>query len=101
MGWDDIERTGHNPTTYLDAAEQRYYESGQWLADEERKNWKPENGCWNCLEYDGNHCMKEWNNADPDYYVDWRDEKKPDDYCDDWDHDEDAVWEQFFDFEEE
>ena len=25
--WDEIEMTGHNPTVYLDRAEERYYES--------------------------------------------------------------------------
>ena len=44
----------------------------------------PEKGCWNCLEYDGNRCMKEWNNADDCYYVPERDDKEPGDYCDDW-----------------
>ena len=54
------------------------------------------NGCWNCLEFDGDRCMKEWNNADPCYYIDWRDDKKPTDLCDDWQYDETAVWEDFF-----
>ena len=44
----------------------------------------PERGCWNCLEYDGNRCMKCWNNADDSYYVQESDDKEPCDYCDDW-----------------
>lgn len=40
--------------------------------------------CYYCTEYDGDRCMKEWNNADPDYYVSWRDDKDPDDLCEDY-----------------
>ena len=54
-------------------------------------------GCWNCLRYDGNKCRKEWNNCDPDYYVDWRDDKEPDDCCEDHVLDCFAVYEDFFD----
>ena len=44
----------------------------------------PEKGCWNCLNYNGDFCTKEWNNMDECYKVAWRDEKKPEDCCDDW-----------------
>jgi len=44
----------------------------------------PDNGCYNCFLYDGAHCMKEWNNLDPDYYVPERDDKYPEDCCEDW-----------------
>lgn len=54
------------------------------------------NGCWNCLEYDGDRCMKEWNNLDPCYYIKWRDDKKPDDCCDDWRENPDITWEDVF-----
>ena len=40
--------------------------------------------CQNCREFDGDHCMKHWNNLDPAYYIPDRDDKEPDDYCDDW-----------------
>ena len=40
--------------------------------------------CGNCLHYDGAHCTKEWNNGDYDFYIDWRDSKNPEEYCDDW-----------------
>lgn len=40
--------------------------------------------CGTCMEYDGIHCMKEWNNADPIYYIDWRDDKEPEDRCKDY-----------------
>lgn len=44
----------------------------------------PEKGCWNCEAYDGDHCTKDWNNADESYYIPDRDDKEPEDYCDDW-----------------
>lgn len=44
----------------------------------------PEKGCWNCWSYNGDFCTKEWNNMDECYKVAWRDEKKPEDCCDDW-----------------
>lgn len=96
LGWDEIERTGHNPTVYLDAAEERYFESGQWLRDMEEKEAKTKPGCWNCYNYDGAHCTKEWNNLDPCYYIDWRDDKEPTDYCEDHDKDESIKWEDVF-----
>ena len=40
--------------------------------------------CQYCTEYNGDSCMKEWNNADPCYYIDWRDDKEPDDLCEDY-----------------
>ena len=55
-----------------------------------------QDGCWNCNEYNGDCCMKCWNNADPDYYIPDRDDKKPDDLCPDWNEDKQAVWEDFF-----
>lgn len=45
---------------------------------------EPEPRCEYCTEYDGNRCMKEWNNADDCYYVPERDDKEPDDCCDDY-----------------
>ena len=45
------------------------------------------NGCWNCTEFDGDRCHKEWNNNDDCYYIPWRDDKKPEDSCEDWEHD--------------
>ena len=95
MSWDEIERTGHNPTTYLDAAEEHYYESGQWLADELKKDLEQDRGCWNCMEYDGDRCMKYWNNAEPEYYIPDRDDKEPDDKCDDWELNPDADYRDY------
>ena len=56
--------------------------------EEEADKVKPH--CGNCLEYDGDHCMICWNNADPDYYVPERDDKDPYDCCDYWQLDENA-----------
>ena len=44
----------------------------------------PDKGCWNCFLYDGQHCMKHWNNLDPEHYVPERDDKNPDDGCGEW-----------------
>ena len=51
----------------------------------------PEPCCGNCKEYDGSRCMKEWNNLDESYYFPDRDDKEPEDVCDDWEFDEDLV----------
>lgn len=40
--------------------------------------------CYYCMEYDGDRCHKEWNNNEEDYYIDWRDDKAPDDCCEDY-----------------
>ena len=40
--------------------------------------------CGTCAEYDGMRCMKELNNLDERYYVPERDDKKPDDCCEDY-----------------
>ena len=40
--------------------------------------------CGSCLHYDGDVCMRLWNNGDESYYVPGRDDKRPDEYCDDW-----------------
>lgn len=44
--------------------------------------------CGNCSHYDGDHCMKDWNNLDKDYYIPDRDDKEPECVCDDWELDE-------------
>lgn len=72
----------HNPTVYLSRAEMQAEESLPFTDPE------PENGCWNCWRFDGDRCNKDWNNADPDYYLPDRDDKEPDDICDYWEKDE-------------
>ena len=86
---------GHNPTVYGSYAEMRAAEQDIPFAE------PPRNGCWNCLLFDVSKeaCSREWNNNEPEYYVPDRDDRKIDDYCDDWEKDEDAVWEDFFDDE--
>ena len=82
----------HNPPCYLDEYEAKMYDKYGDPDDED----KPDPGCWNCTQYDGNACMKEWNNLDPCYYIPDRDDKDPQDYCEDHETDHDAVWEDFF-----
>lgn len=84
--------------------ERKYNSVGELTAEMERradpeKPEEPGYGCWNCKEYDGEHCMKYWNNADPCYHVGWRDDKEPDDKCEDWEHDPDAEYKDFFEEE--
>lgn len=55
-------------------------------------NDRPENGCWNCMNFDYTHeaCTVNWNNMDESYYNPACDDRKPDDICDDWEEDPDA-----------
>jgi len=55
----------------------------------------PEKGCWNCLNFNGDFCTKDWNNMDECYKVAWRDERKPENYCEDWRLDETINMEEF------
>ena len=90
--WDLIDRDGHNPTVYTSYAEMRAIESGLPFTDP-----KPDDGCWNCFQYDGNRCHKDWNNNEEDYYLPDRDDKEPTDWCSDHDKDESIKPEEFFD----
>ena len=60
------------------------------------ENDEPDNGCWNCTEYDGDRCHKDWNNNDDCYYVPDRDDKDPMDCCDCYEKDESIKWEDVF-----
>ena len=40
--------------------------------------------CDNCLHFNGDYCMREWNNAEEEYRIIDRDAREPEDYCDDW-----------------
>ena len=55
----------------------------------------PEKGCWNCNEYNGDACMKNWNNLDESYYNPDTDDKEPSDYCDDWSLNPDVSADEF------
>lgn len=74
----DFDKDGHNPTVYGSIEEMRYFESPERLLDdpEDRKEC-----CGMCALFDGDHCTKEWNNMDKDYYLPWRDDKEPEDWC--------------------
>ena len=52
----------------------------------------PPPSCGYCAKYDGAHCTKEWNNLDPCYYIKWRDDKEPEDCCEDYEWD--GEWEE-------
>lgn len=91
--FDRIDADGHNPTVYGSYAEMMAAEKEEAVPFSD----PPPDGCWNCREFDGDRCMKEWNNSDEDYYLPDRDDRKPTDSCEDWEKDEDAVWEDYFD----
>ena len=78
-------------TTYSSKLEMQMADRGEALPFTD----PPEYGCWNCREFDGDHCMRNWNNADPDYYNPDTDDKDPDDRCEAWTLDENAVWEDY------
>ena len=40
--------------------------------------------CDNCSWYDGDRCMVNWNNMDESYYIPDRDDKEPEDVCENW-----------------
>ena len=82
----------HNPTVYGSRAEMKHWEEPLPFTDPPL----PEKGCWNCLEYDGDRCMKNWNNMDESYYNPDTDDRDPSDHCELWERDENAVWEDFF-----
>ena len=92
---DDFDKDGHNPTVYLDA-----YEAKQWdkYGEPVPFNEPPEDGCWNCLNFDYKHeaCTIRWNNMDEDYYNPEIDDRELTDYCDDFDKDESVEWEDVF-----
>ena len=91
MNDDAFDRDGHNPTVYSSYSEMKAAEKALPFTD------PPENGCWNCMNFDFKHeaCTMNWNNMDESYYNPDADDRKLTDYCDDWEEDPDAVWEDF------
>ena len=85
--FDRIDVNGHNPTVYGSFAEMKAVEKG-----ETEKKVKPDNGCWNCINYDPSRgaCTINWNNMDESYYNPDTDDMKPTDICKDHDIDPDA-----------
>lgn len=47
--------------------------------------WIPDECCKYCALYDGESCMKEWNNGDKEYYIPERDDRDEMDSCEDYD----------------
>ena len=47
--------------------------------------------CENCGHFDGDYCMKEWNNAEEDFKVPERDARQPEDYCSDYVEEENGL----------
>lgn len=86
--FDRIDLDGHNPTVYHSWAEMRAAERIPF------DDATPDNGCWNCLNYDPSlgACTVNWNNGDDTYYNPDTDDRKPDDFCDTWDEDKGADW---------
>jgi hypothetical protein len=82
-------------TTYSSIAEMKADERGEALPFTD----PPEDGCWNCLNFDWKHeaCTMNWNNLDESYYNPDCDDRKLTDYCEDHETDPDAVWEDIFD----
>ena len=90
--WDRIDVNGHNPTVYTSYSEMKAIESGLPFDDP-----KPDNGCWNCQRYNWDHeaCTIGWNNYDEDYYNPDIDDRKPDDWCEEFELDPDVKPEDF------
>jgi len=87
MNQEAFDQNGHNPTVYSSYAEMKACEQPLPFTD------GPENGCWNCLHYNGDYCTILWNNLDECYLNTERDERDPDDHCDDWELDKTVTWE--------
>ena len=53
---------------------------------------KPNNGCWNCMNFDWKHeaCTLNWNNLDESYYCPDTDDRDLTDFCYDHEPDPDA-----------
>lgn len=90
------DRCGHNPTVYADRATMKAWEHGE----PEPKAQKPEDGCWNCMNFDWKHeaCTVNWNNMDESYYNPDIDDRKLTDYCEYHDPDPDVDPADCFDF---
>jgi hypothetical protein len=76
----------HNPTVYGSRAEMKAVEENIPFSD------RPEDGCWNCLNFEWNHeaCTVNWNNMDESYYNPHVDDRELTDYCEYHETDPDA-----------
>ena len=88
MNEEQFDRDGHNPTVYSSAYEARMYDK---YGEPEPKE-KPDDGCWNCMNFDWKHeaCTLNWNNMDESYYNPDCDDRKLTDCCEDHETDPDA-----------
>jgi len=82
-------------TTYSCKAEEKAYESGEALPFTD----PPEDGCWNCLNFDWKHeaCTVNWNNMDESYYNPDTDDRELTDHCEYHEPDKDVDWRDVFD----
>ena len=88
---DDAFDGPHNPTVYTSYAEMRAAEKPLPFSDPPEH----EDGCWNCLDFNGDYCTIFWKHLDESYKIEDRDAKEPDDWCPSWRKDPDAVWEDY------
>ena len=81
-------------TTYSSVMEMKADEQGLPFTDP-----KPDDGCWNCMNFDWKHeaCTLNWNNLDDSYYNPDCDDRELTDCCEDHETDPDAVWEEISD----
>ena len=77
----------HNPTVYTSLAEARMADKMPFDEPE-----KPEDGCWNCMNFDWIHeaCTVNWNNMDESYYNPDTDDRELTDWCEYHETDPDA-----------
>lgn len=59
---------------------------------------KPDDGCWNCMNFDWKHeaCTLNWNNLDESYYNPDTDDRDLTDCCEYHETDPDADWKEIF-----
>lgn len=82
-----LDSNGHNPTVYPDRYTMKAWENGE---PEQQK--KPDDGCWNCRNFDWKReaCTVNWNNLDESYYNPDLDDRDPFDFCENHDLDPDV-----------
>lgn len=78
--------------------EYRSYCRWEDAMDRAEEREEPDDGCWNCMNFDWNHeaCTVNWNNMDESYYNPDIDDRELTDYCEYHETDPDADWEEIF-----
>ena len=94
MYYNLLDQDGHNPTVYNSIAEMKAMEREPLPFTD----LEPGDGCWNCLLYDYKKeaCTRDWNNLNESYYNQDLHDRKPDDFCEYWEEDNDADPEDWF-----